>query len=46
MNVTDCPESIVGLEGEIDGVPKAAFTVTRSVPDVTVTGVVALSVTS
>ena len=42
-----CPQSNVSADvGLIDGVPKAAFTVTRSVPDVTVTGVVALSVTS
>ena len=31
MNVTDCPESIVGLDGEIDGVPNAELTVTRLV---------------
>ena len=45
MNDTDCPLSIVGLEGLIDGVPNAVFTVTRSVPDVTEVGVVAESVT-
>ena len=33
VNVTDCPESIVGLEGEIDGVPNAEFTVTKEAVD-------------
>ena len=45
MNDTDCPLSIVGLEGLIDGVPNAVFTFTKSVPDVAVTCVVAESVT-
>ena len=45
MKVTDCPLSIVGLEGLIDGVPNAEFTLTKSVPEVADVGVVAESVT-
>ena len=45
MNDTDCPLSIVGLDGLIDGVPNAGFTVTISFAEQTDTGVVALSVT-
>ena len=45
MKVTDCPLSIVGFDGLIDGVPKAEFTLTKSVPDVADVGVVAESVT-
>ena len=46
MNVTDCPESIVGFDGEIDGVPNAELTVTLSVAEYALSGVVAESVTS
>ena len=37
VNDTDCPESIVGLDGLIDGVPKAEFILkVEEYPDVTV----------
>ena len=39
MNVTDCPLSIVGFDGLIDGVPNAEFTVICAVVADAVTGV-------
>ena len=45
-NVTDCPLSIVGLEGLIDGVDKVGFTIKLLVyPDVTVVGCESVSTT-
>ena len=45
LSVIDCPLSIVGFEGVIDGVPNAELTVIRFVADVFAYGVDALSVT-
>ena len=45
-NVTDCPLSIVGLDGLIDGVVRAEFTIKLLVyPDVTVVGCESVSTT-
>ena len=46
VNDTDCPLSIVGLDGLIDGVDKAGFTVTKSFAEHIDSGVEAESVTS
>ena len=46
MNDTDCPLSIVGLEGVIDGVDRAELTTTSLFTEFTVTEVDALSVTN
>ena len=45
LNVTDCPEFIVGFDGEIDGTDKAGLTVTTSFAESWVTEVLAESVT-
>ena len=45
VRVTDCPESIVGLEGVIAPAARTELTVTRSVEEDTVGGLVEVSVT-
>ena len=45
VRVTDCPESIVGLEGVIAPADNVGFTVTKSVEANTVGGFVEASVT-
>ena len=40
-----CPASYVADEGEIVALPSAELTVTKSVPEATLSGVLALSVT-
>ena len=46
MNDTDCPESIVGLDGKIVGFPNAEFTIKLLVyDDVTVVGCESVSTT-
>ena len=46
VKVTDCPVSMAGLDGEIIGDDKAGLTVTSLFMLLTVTGVVAESVTN
>ena len=45
VNVTDCPLSIVGLEGVIAPAVRTELTVTRSVEEETIGGLVEVSVT-
>ena len=44
VNATVCPPSIVGFAGEIEGTPRAGFTVTRSHADAAVTDELSVTV--
>ena len=46
LNVTDCPLSIVGFEGEIVGADSTGLIITSLLMELVVSGVVALSVTN